>query len=140
MFSNFSENFSINLAGFLKKHAQFLKKLARFLNPGHRSCSPFLKSWIIIGNTNFIWKYSEIWTKIPALGPGLVLQKIPSLVQVLVSWAIDWAENERDRSNPWGVESATDGRTDIVRTIAYFFKVWKYAKNHHSVRERPHNT
>ncbi len=59
---------------------RFLKKLARIRD--HRSWSPF-QSWIIIGNPIFTWKYSEIWTKMPPLVLGLVLQKIPSLVQVL---------------------------------------------------------
>ncbi len=135
-----------------QKLARFLKKLARFLKNSRDSSKNSHDSsknrtipqklvrslvlvtgpshpWKIIENTIFIWKYSEIWTKMPALGPGLVPQKIPSLVQVLGSWAIDWAEKERDRSIPWGVESRTLGRTD-VQTIAYFFKIWKYAKKY----------
>jgi hypothetical protein len=54
-----SENFSVKL-----------KKLARGLvtSPGHRSWSHFLKSWIIIRNSIFTWKYSEILTKMPPPG------------------------------------------------------------------------
>jgi hypothetical protein len=38
-------------------------------------CFRCKKSWIIIENPIFIWKYSEILTKMPPPGPGLVLQK-----------------------------------------------------------------
>jgi hypothetical protein len=61
-----------------------------FTLPGHPSnCLQYYQK------SNFIVKIHETRTKMLPLGPGLVLQKIPSLVQVPESAYIVWAEKVR---------------------------------------------
>ncbi len=83
--------------------------------------------WRTLENT-----YSEILTIMPLSGPGLVLQKIPSKNSFLgsgpgtISYRLSY---KRARSVYFLESRIEDGRTDKAQTIAYFFKIWKYAKN-----------